>query len=126
MQPELRLYLTDDEGRFFGMGPYQLLRGVAEYGSLRTAAQQMGLSYSKALRMIRRAEEATGCRLTDRAIGGKHGGGSQLTADAVRLLRCYQFYEEDCAAYAQASFERFFTDFLKHVQSAPACPEGEI
>lgn len=112
MQPELRVYLTDKEERFFGIGPYRLLRGVAEHGSLRSAAQDMDMSYSKALRIIRRAEEALGCELTSRAIGGKNGGGSRLTAEAVRLLRCYEFYEESCAAYAKASFERFFAEIL--------------
>ena len=45
--------LCDDIGeRFFGEGPCRLLHRIEETGSLRAAAQAMGLSYSKALRRI--------------------------------------------------------------------------
>ena len=52
MKPKIRVMLCDDIGeRFFGEGPCRLLHRIEETGSLRAAAQAMGLSYSKALRM---------------------------------------------------------------------------
>ena len=52
MKPALRVMLCDDAGeRFFGEGPCRLLHLIEETGSLRSAAAQMGLSYSKALRL---------------------------------------------------------------------------
>ena len=57
MKPALRVMLCDDAGeRFFGEGPCRLLHLIEETGSLRSAAAQMGLSYSKALAIVKRAE----------------------------------------------------------------------
>ena len=60
-------FVADDGEKFFGEGPYRLLRGVEKTGSLHQAAQQMEMSYSKAIKILKRAEEIIGCPLTDRA-----------------------------------------------------------
>ena len=49
------LFLDDDGQRFFGDGPYQLLLGLEKTGSLRQAAAEMGMAYSKALRLVKQA-----------------------------------------------------------------------
>ena len=68
--------LCDDAGeRFFGEGPCRLLHLIEETGSLRSAAAQMGLSYSKALRLVQHAEKELGFALTCKTIGGRRGGG---------------------------------------------------
>ena len=85
MKPALRVMLCDDAGeRFFGEGPCRLLHLIEETGSLRSAAAQMGLSYSKALRLVQHAEKELGFALTCKTIGGRGGGGSTLTAEARR------------------------------------------
>ena len=62
MKPKIRVMLCDDIGeRFFGEGPCRLLHRIEETGSLRAAAQAMGLSYSKALRMSYPARTAFFC-----------------------------------------------------------------
>ena len=79
MKPALRVMLCDDAGeRFFGEGPCRLLHLIEETGSLRSAAAQMGLSYSKALRLVQHAEKELGFALTCKTIGGRGGGGSTL------------------------------------------------
>ena len=84
MKPALRVMLCDDAGeRFFGEGPCRLLHLIEETGSLRSAAAQMGLSYSKALRLVQHAEKELGFALTCKTIGGRGGGGSTLTAEVV-------------------------------------------
>ena len=66
--------LCDDAGeRFFGEGPCRLLHLIEETGSLRSAAAQMGLSYSKALRLVQHAEKELGFSLTCKTIGGRGG-----------------------------------------------------
>ena len=72
MKPKIHVMLCDDIGeRFFGEGPCRLLHRIEETGSLRAAAQAMGLSYSKALRMVKRAEKELGFALTRKTIGGE-------------------------------------------------------
>ena len=90
MRPVIRVYLYDENGeRFFGEGPLRLLHAVEETGSLRSAAAQMGLSYSKALRLVQHAEKELGFALTCKTIGGRGGGGSTLTAEARQFLERY-------------------------------------
>ena len=88
MKPALRVMLCDDAGeRIFGEGPCRLLHLIEETGSLRSAAAQMGLSYSKALRLVQHAEKELGFALTCKTIGGRGGGGSTLTAEARQFFR---------------------------------------
>ena len=48
MKPSIRTYLCNDENhRFFGEGPRQLLHAIDETGSLRSAALSMNMAYTK-------------------------------------------------------------------------------
>ena len=109
MRPMIRIYLLDDKGqRVFGEGPYQLLLALEETGSLRGAAQSMGMAYTKALKILKRAEAALGCPLTCRQTGGKDGGGSQLTPQGRALLEQYSVYRTRCAQANRRIYEEVF------------------
>lgn len=97
MKPMVKVYLLDDENeKVFGEGPYRLLLAVEETGSLRSAAEQMHMAYTKALQLMKSAEAAFGYPLTERSAGGKHGGGSILTPEGKELLRKYELYRNAC------------------------------
>ena len=50
MKSVTRITVTDDNGiKFFGEGPWRLLRCVEKTGSLRAAAMEMEMAYSKAI-----------------------------------------------------------------------------
>ena len=113
MERELHLKLTvrlysNDNQRCFGPGIATLLERVQEHKSLRAAALSMEMSYSKAWRIIRTAEQVFGCKLLDSTIGGQHGGGAVLTPEAERLLNAYNIYTADVKQYAQERFEEAF------------------
>ena len=98
MRAVTRVTFLDDEGeKFFGEGPCRLLRAVEQTGSLRAAAASMGMAYTKALKLLRRAEAALGCPLTARAAGGRDGGGSCLTAEGRAWLEGYERCRDACA-----------------------------
>lgn len=110
MKPALRVMLCDDAGeRFFGEGPCRLLHLIEETGSLRSAAAQMGLSYSKALRLVQHAEKALGFALTCKTIGGRGGGGSTLTAEARQFLERYEAYRDACVQTSRELYSAFFS-----------------
>lgn len=74
MMPEglsfsLRVSLRRSE-KFFGPGVASLLRLVERTGSLQTAAAEMQMSYSKAWKIIRKAEGELGFPLMERRVGG--------------------------------------------------------
>ncbi len=109
-----RVFFYEGDERFFGEGPCRLLHGIEECGSLRAAAIQMNLSYSKALHMMNRAEEALGFALTEKKIGGKGGGGSQLTPQAKEFLAKYEKYRNACYEANQKLFDEMFLGYKEN------------
>ena len=81
-------------GKCFGPGLATLLSLVRERHSLRAAAAEMGMAYSKAWRILRDSEEALGFPLLDSTTGGRHGGGAVLTEQGAALLADYERFCE--------------------------------
>lgn len=85
---------TQDGQKIFGEGPCNLLRGVEQSGSLHRSAQNMNMAYSKAFGVIKNAEKELGFKLLIREIGGKNGGGSSITQEAVELIEKYEEFRK--------------------------------
>ncbi len=98
----------DYRGRAFGDGPARLLDGVEQWGSLRRAAQELGMSYNKAWRILHAAEQRLGFALLDRSVGGSLGGGSHLTPEAQDLVRRYRAVSTEAEEVLDAVFQRHF------------------
>lgn len=100
-QLDIRARLYGPEGEVvFGKGIAELLRHCHMSASLHKAAQELNMSYRKALLLVQRAEEGFGRALLCRSIGGKGGGGSTLTSFGVLLLEEYNKAEQDIADFA--------------------------
>lgn len=69
----------------FDVRDAELLRSIAEHGSVLGAAEALGRSRARALNQIEALEDELG-PLVERQRGGAGGGGSRLTADARTLL----------------------------------------
>jgi molybdate transport system regulatory protein len=102
----LKLYF---DNKAFGPGMSALLRGIEETGSLQGAAQSMNMAYSKAWKMLKESEKAWGFMLTDRETGGRDGGGSTLTPQAVRLLEAYDVFMKESRQELDRLFEKHFS-----------------
>ena len=112
MRPDLRAYLLDDDGnRVFGPGPVALLERVGELGSLRAAAIDMGMAYTKATRLVRDAERAFGFPITERTVGGSGGGGSRLTPEALDLVERYRAFERTSRWALSSAYATCFSGF---------------
>ena len=109
MRPVTKITFTDDNGiKFFGEGPCRLLRCVEKTGSLRAAAMEMEMAYSKASKILKQAEASLGFRLTRRSTGGKDGGGSILTTEGKQWLRQYEAYRDACVKANQELYRLYF------------------
>ena len=109
MKAVTKIIFQDDSGeKFFGEGPAQLLQGIEEKGSLRSAAMSMDMAYTKALRIMKKAETALGFPLTTRIAGGKDGGGSKLTPEGKAWLAKYESYRDACTAANKVLYRKFF------------------
>jgi len=102
----LRLWLETGDGLVFGPGRAELLESIQRLGSLRKAAEELGMSYRAAWGKIKRTEEALGFRLLEKK--GSYKKGYRLT-DAGREFkerfgRWRQEVEEDALQKARAIF----------------------
>lgn len=101
---------TDENEKFFGEGPYRLLCGIQRLGSLRAAAKNMDMAYTKAFRVMKRAEKCCGFPLCKKKIGGEGGGGSALTPEAEELMTRYVAFKAACSDEINRLYEQYFSD----------------
>ena len=102
----LHLWLETDKGLIFGPGRAELLESIERFGSLRKAAEDLGMSYRAAWGKIKATEKALGYKIIDKA--GSYKEGYHLT-DAGRELkerfgRWRHEVEEDALEKARAIF----------------------
>ena len=94
--------------KFFGPGIAALLHRVEEYRSIRQATASMGMAYSKAWAIIRRAERELGFPLLVTTTGGREGGGASLTEEGRTFLNQYDRFCALVNDHARADFETVF------------------
>ena len=81
----------EGEGRtFFGMGRAELLEKIKEYGSISKAARVMNISYKKAWDLVESMNRQAKSPLVITKVGGKGGGGAQLTSEGEEILRQFK------------------------------------
>lgn len=93
----------------FGKGRRILLEAIGTYGSINQAAKEINISYRKAWSYIAVMEERLGIRLIERRVGGRNGGGAQLTEQARIFLRQYGELEKDIEGIVDDKFRKIFT-----------------
>ena len=110
LHPAITLRLYTDR-KCFGPGIAMLLRRVQTLHSLRSAAMDMNMAYSKAWTILREAEQGLGIKLLYSTTGGRNGGGAVLTEDGERLLEAYSSYERELKEEGQRLFEKHLAAF---------------
>jgi molybdate transport repressor ModE-like protein len=88
-----KVWIGENGQKVFGKGPKDLLLKIDQVGSINKAAKEMGMSYSKAIRLINTIEENLGIVVLERKVGGDSGGGSVLTDDARKLIDKFEKME---------------------------------
>ena len=101
----VRLF-TDD--KCFGPGIAALLRRVESHSSLRKAAASMGMAYSKTWTILKNCEEHLGFKLLNSTVGGKNGGGAELTDGAHMMLEAYEAYCAELRTFADRLLDEKF------------------
>ena len=104
----VKLYITDDEGeKYMGYGVLWLLEEIEKSGSLRQAAMNIGLSYSKAYGMMTKLEKALGCSIIDRKKGGVSRAGSAITPFAHKYIELYRAFQKEAKEQCEALYRDF-------------------
>lgn len=86
---EPRLRVSRNGRPIFGPGKAKLLRGIATTGSIRQAANGMGMSYQRAWSLVQQVNALFIKPLVAVSRGGGSGGGAVLTPSGRRVLALY-------------------------------------
>lgn len=112
---KLRIVITArifGQEKCFGPGVAMLLERVRTLHSLRAAAMDMDMAYSKAWTILRQAESGLGCKLVHSTTGGRNGGGAVLTEQGEAILRAYHDYTARLKEFGEALFSETFGELL--------------
>lgn len=102
----LHLWLETGDGVYFGLGRALLLAKIEEHGSLRKAAEELGMSYRAAWGKIRRTEKVLGVSLI--AQKGCKRDGHRLTEDGLILKDKYLEWLREVESGALKKAEEIF------------------
>jgi molybdate transport system regulatory protein len=94
MEIKYKVWLEKDGEVVAGNGKVGLLKLVNELGSIQKAADKYGMSYRHAWGMIQKMEKRGGLKLVETQVGGKEGGGAQLTSQARKFLSEYDVFRK--------------------------------
>lgn len=97
-----------DDRSFVGIGIVWLLDGIERHRSISQAANDMKLSYPKALRIIRNLEKGLGLQVVIRRRGGNERGGAELTPVGREFLKRFFRMQKKIRNFAVSAFEKEF------------------
>lgn len=89
LEPEILLTLNLGQQLFADPRRVCLLKQIEQTGSLSRAAKEVGISYKTAWDAINEMNKLAPKVLVNSSVGGKGGGGAQLSAYAVRFIQLY-------------------------------------
>lgn len=110
LKPAFKAWLETEEGYVFGPGVYSLLKKVRETGTLKDAAESLGMSYRFAWGLVKKAEHKIGRPLIHAHKGGRAGGGGAEITDLG-----LQFLEEFSKMENLIDRISKFPDFLERL-----------
>ncbi len=80
-----------------GPGKADLLEAIARSGSIRAAAEELGMSYMRAWTLVKTMNAAFRAPLVEKERGGSAQGGAALTEHGRNVLALYRAMEEKAA-----------------------------
>lgn len=110
---KVKLYLEDSQEKFMGIGVLWLLQKIEECGSLRAATINLGISYSKAFKMIENLEASLGQPVLERKRGGSNRIGASLTPFGLQFVALYDNFQKQCKTLLKEPFD----DFMKNLSN---------
>ena len=109
MKVKFKLWIeNNDDELIIGEGLLKLLLAIKETGSISKASDKLDMSYRTAWGKLQKLEDRLGCKLIEKRLGGKAGGGTTLTSNGDTLLnRYYELYNKT-DEFVQHKFSELF------------------
>lgn len=91
-----RIWIEADDNILLGEGRVALLKAIEETGSLSNAAKSLKMSYKKAWSLIDALNSRAEKPAVATSIGGKGGGGAELTDYGKNLVTAFDTINQNC------------------------------
>ncbi|MHB8973262.1 MAG: winged helix-turn-helix domain-containing protein [Pirellulaceae bacterium] len=104
--PRTKVWLEIDGHYVFGRGVSDILKAVAETGSIKAAAKNLGKSYRHVWSKIKETEQAIGAVLVTTQVGGNDPRRSELTQLGLDLMRDFDALRQQVFSLVEREFER--------------------
>ena len=99
----------------FGHGKAKLLEAIKKFGSISSAARNIGMSYRRAWLLTDSMNKNFKVPLVEASLGGKGGGGAKLTKEGKKVLKLFR----DMELKAQNSLVKEKANFSKLISDDP-------
>jgi molybdate transport system regulatory protein len=106
MEPKHNLWIEKNGKVVLSQWRVELLEAIAVTGSISAAAERMKLPYRRAWEKVHEIEQGLGTKVVATVIGGKGGGGAQLTPAGRRAIEQFRAF----ASGLEAEVARRFRD----------------
>jgi molybdate transport system regulatory protein len=108
MDLKTKIYLVNAKNeKFMGIGVVWLLEEIKKQSSLRAAANEIGISYSKAYSMMSILEDSLGKVVLVRRRGGYSRQGAYLTDFGEEFLNAYKDFHKHLKQITQQPYDNF-------------------
>ena len=108
VKAKVAIWIRHNNCHVYGDGRQKLLELVDKYKSLSRAAREMGIAYRAAWGKIKTSESALGRKLLTTQVGGRKGGGSELTDYAREISLKYKLFRDQVKQFAEERFVEIF------------------
>jgi molybdate transport system regulatory protein len=102
---QIKLRIDFGVGNAVGPGKIALLERMRDTGSLSQAARELKMSYRRAWQLLESLNHSFREPVVLTSIGGKGGGGTQITELGEALIAAYREIEADVSGRARSRFE---------------------
>lgn len=105
MSLKVRVRIDFDDLHSVGPGKIALLERMRDCGSLSQAARELDMSYRRAWQLLDSLNTSFNEPVIVTSIGGKGGGGSEITKLGLALIDTFRALEKDVSVLAQRRFK---------------------
>jgi molybdate transport system regulatory protein len=112
--PVVRFRIDFAEHSSIGPGKISLLEAIRDSGSLSQAARNIGMSYRRAWLLVESLKQSFREPVTMASMGGKRGGGMQVTEFGDTLIKTYRELERDFVSLAARRLHPLSTTVVRH------------
>jgi molybdate transport system regulatory protein len=118
---QIRLFFDDES--WIGPGKAALLEAIAEHGSISAAGRAMQMSYKRAWDLVAEMNRIFGAPVASAQMGGRSGGGAELTPLGRDVLAHFRAME--VAAAKAAGLHMQSLEQMRRSNNGPLRAEGE-